>query len=148
MRNCGRSLHGRATSGHAFNPHIHTRASARSYEATLSFALSRGRPLSPERVAHLHDGLAIVETARFWDELPSGFTRIIRSTMMAPDPAFGQIGVTGQTFDGGSTGGAVTLDSRLLVDSQGNAIAADILENSGFRAGPDGGFVIIDSGGV
>ncbi len=98
--------------------------------------------------AHLHDGLAIVETARFWDELPSGFTRIIRSTMMAPDPAFGQIGVTGKTFDGGSTGGAVTIDSRLLVDSQGNAIPTDILENSGFQAGPDGGFVIIDSGGV
>ncbi len=88
---------------------------------------------------HLHDGLAVVETARFWDELPSGFTRIMRSTLGAPDPRFGQSNESGDS-------GTVLLDSRLFIDSQGNPIDTSILENAGFAKSEDGGFVIIDRG--
>jgi hypothetical protein len=97
--------------------------------------------------AHLHDGLAIVETARFWDEMPSGFTRLIRSTMLAPDPTFGQSQQAGVGLDGGSTTGPVLLDESLFVDSQGASIDASTLENAGFRVDPSGNLVILETGG-
>jgi hypothetical protein len=88
---------------------------------------------------HLHDGLAVVETARFWDELPTGFTRLMRSTLGAPDPRFGQ--------SNESVGaGPVLLDALLFTDAQGNAIPTSVLENSGFAKDEDGGFVIVDRG--
>ncbi len=98
--------------------------------------------------AHLHDGLAVVETAQFWDELPSGFTRILRSTLMVPDPAFADASTAGKGLDGGSTSGAVVLDSRLFTDSQGAPIDASTLSNAGLQKSPDGSFVILDNGGL
>ena len=98
--------------------------------------------------AHLHDGLAIVETARFWDELPSGFTRLIRSTMMSPDPTFGGATDTGRGLSGGSSGNSFLMDASQFLDSQGNAIDIETLNNAGFQKGPDGGFLILDTGGA
>ncbi len=88
---------------------------------------------------HLHDGLAVIETARFWDELPSGFSRLMRSTLGAPDPRFGQSNESGEA-------GAVLLDARLFTDAQGNPIPTSILENAGFAKNDEGGFVIVDRG--
>ena len=86
--------------------------------------------------AHLHDNLAPVETARFWDELPSGLTRILRSTEISPDPSF-QGGATG-----GGTGQTALLDAGLL-----DGIPAEVLENAGFREDPEtGGLIIIQRG--
>jgi hypothetical protein len=91
---------------------------------------------------HLHDNLSIVETARFWDELPSGFTRLIRSTLMAPDVTFGQSNESGRSLSGDSSGRPVLLDEALFED-----IPVDVLENSGFARSDDGdGFVIVDRG--
>jgi hypothetical protein len=86
---------------------------------------------------HLHDNLAEVETADFWSELPSGFTRLIRSTMMLPDPSF-------QGGEGG-VGSTVLLDQKAFTDSQGNAIPVEVLEEAGFTRDPDTGQIYIDA---
>lgn len=87
---------------------------------------------------HLHDNLAEVETADFWSELPSGFTRLIRSTMMLPDPTF-------QGAEGG-VGSTVLLNEKDFTDSQGNAISADVLNAAGFLRDPDTGQIYLDAG--
>ncbi|MEE8323477.1 MAG: hypothetical protein V3R57_07640, partial [Candidatus Bathyarchaeia archaeon] len=110
-------------------------------------------PLSPKSMvvdfnyAHLHDGLQIVETARFWDELPNGFTRLIRSTMMSPDSNFGVPGAP-TLADGDGGGGSVILNASDFVNSQGKTIDDNILENAGFRKQPGGGFIMLDNGGL
>lgn len=92
--------------------------------------------------AHLHDNLAIVETARFWDELPSGFSRLIRSTIMSPDVTFGQSQESGLGITGGTTGSAVLLSESLF-----NNVSVDTLENAGFaKTGNGDGFVLIQGG--
>ncbi len=96
---------------------------------------------------HLHDQLAIVETARFWDELPTGFNRLIRSTMMSPDPTFGASQESGIGIDGGSTSGPVLMSADQFLDSQGNFLDVSTLENAGFRVGENGEFVILETGG-
>lgn len=100
--------------------------------------------------AHLHDGLAIVETARFWDELPSGFTRLIRSTMMSPDPTFGITQQTGLGITGGESLGPILMDESQFIDSQGNPIDDPaLLENVGLLRDPvTGSLLIIDNGGL
>jgi hypothetical protein len=98
--------------------------------------------------AHLHDGLAIVETARFWDELPTGFTRLIRSTMYSPDPTFGQSNESGVGITGGSTTRPVLVDTGLFFDSQGNPIDPDLILNAGKYKDPQSGeFVVLETGG-
>jgi hypothetical protein len=87
---------------------------------------------------HLHDNLSLVETAGFWTELPSGFTRLIRSTLMLPDP----------TFQGGETNtagtNAVLIDESAFTDSQGNAISVDVLNAAGFTQDPTTGQYYVD----
>jgi hypothetical protein len=85
---------------------------------------------------HLHDGLALVETANFWTELPSGFTRLIRSTIMLPDP----------TFQGGAAGvgDVVLFDESQFVDSNGEPIPLDILTAAGFNRDAEGN-IYVDS---
>jgi hypothetical protein len=87
---------------------------------------------------HLHDNLALVETANFWTELPSGFTRLIRSTMMSADA----------TFQGGAggVGSVALLGVEDFVDAQGNPIPAETLEEAGFLRDPTTGAIYIDSG--
>ena len=92
--------------------------------------------------AHLHDNLAVVETARFWDELPSGFTRLIRSTVMSPDVTFGLAQESGVGVTGGTTGNSVLLSESLFGD-----IPAEVLENAGFRRDPTTGGLILMQGG-
>lgn len=94
------------------------------------------------KFAHLHDSLAVVESARFWDELPSGFTRLIRSTIMSPDVTFGQQQQSGANISGGSTGQAVLLDEGLF-----NNIPVEVLENAGFRRSADGNGLVLLQGG-
>lgn len=99
--------------------------------------------------AHLHDGLKTVETARFWDELPSGFTKLFRSTMISPDPTFGQQQESGILVggDGGTAPGPVLLNASAFLDSQGNPISDNVLANSAFRQSPEGDFYIFETGG-
>lgn len=97
--------------------------------------------------AHLHDGLAVVETARFWDELPSGFTRLIRSTLLSPDPTFGQQKDSGMGITGGTSGQATLIEEREFTDSQGNAIDVTVLENAGFRKDAEGNLILLPQGG-
>ena len=85
---------------------------------------------------HLHDNLALVETAGFWSELPSGFTRLIRSTIMLPDPVF-------QGAEGG-VGDVVLLSESDFFDSQGNAIPAEVLSEAGFTQDPTTGSYYVD----
>ena len=85
---------------------------------------------------HLHDNLALVETANFWTELPSGFTRLIRSTMMLPDATF-------QGGEGG-VGSTVLLGVEQFTDSQGNAISTDTLNAAGFTQSADGSTYYVD----
>jgi len=94
------------------------------------------------KFAHLHDGLAVVEAARFWDELPSGFTRLIRSTLMAPDVTFGQSQQSGIGITGGTAGQSVLLDEGLF-----NNIPVEVLENAGFRRDADGNGLVLIQGG-
>jgi len=95
--------------------------------------------------SHLHDGLKTVETALFWDELPTGFNRIFRSTMLSPDASFG--GVLATRTDGGTAVGPTIMDASVFLDSQGNPIQDDVLANSGFRKSPDGDTYIFETGG-
>lgn len=97
--------------------------------------------------AHLHDALAVVETADFWDELPTGFSRLIRSTELSPDHTFGQSQRSGLGIDGSSSGQDVLLDASSFVDSQGNLIDLDIIENAGFSQGSDGTLKLLAQGG-
>ncbi len=87
--------------------------------------------------AHLHDGLSIVETASFWDELPGGFSRLFRSTMIAADI----------TFQGGATGGSgedtVLLDASLFPET----VSREVLENAGFVRNDEGDIVILSNRG-
>ena len=85
---------------------------------------------------HLHDNLALVETAGFWSELPSGFTRLIRSTLLLPDP----------TFQGAETGigSTVLLSESAFIDSQGNPISTEVLNAAGFTQDPATGQYYID----
>jgi hypothetical protein len=83
---------------------------------------------------HLHDNLAVVETAGFWSELPSGFTRLIRSTIMLPDPSF-------QGAEGG-VGSTVLLNQDDFVDAQGNPIPTNVLNEAGFTQGEDGQYYV------
>lgn len=86
---------------------------------------------------HLHDNLALVETADFWSELPSGFTRLIRSTMMLPDPTF-------QGAEGG-VGSTILLEEKAFTDSQGDPIPVEVLNRAGFSRDPATGRIYIDS---
>jgi hypothetical protein len=85
---------------------------------------------------HLHDNLALVETAGFWSELPSGFTRLIRSTIMLPDPNF-----TGAEAGVGTT---VLLNESAFIDAQGNAISVEVLNAAGFTQDPTTGQYYVD----
>jgi len=80
---------------------------------------------------HLHDNLAVVETAGFWSELPSGFTRLIRSTIMLPDPNF-------QGAEG-AVGSVVLLNADDFVDPDGNPIPTEVLNAAGFTQDPTTG---------
>ena len=95
---------------------------------------------------HLHDNLAVVETARFWDELPSGFTRLIRSTLLSPDPSFGAQQESGVGISGGTSGRAVLISESDFLDSQGEAISVEVLEAAGFAKNQDGTYVIVSDG--
>jgi len=86
--------------------------------------------------AHLHDNLAPVETARFWDELPAGFTRLLRSTMMNPDPRFG----SGESTVG--TDGQLVEVRRELLEG----IDITTMENAGFFIDERGELVIAQGG--
>ncbi|MCI0526663.1 MAG: hypothetical protein L0Y56_04325, partial [Nitrospira sp.] len=97
--------------------------------------------------AHLHDGLAVVETARFWDELPSGFTRLIRSTEMSPDPTFGQSQESGIGITGGTSGQAILINAEDLIDSQGNFIDTSISSGGGLGVDEDGNPIYLPQGG-
>ncbi len=87
---------------------------------------------------HLHDNLSLVETAAFWSELPSGFTRLIRSTIMLPDPTL-------QGGEGG-VGSTILLPASAFQDPQGNAISLDVLEAAGFSRDPTTGQLYVDGG--
>lgn len=87
---------------------------------------------------HLHDRLAIVETAGFWEELPSGFTRLIRSTLGRPDANF-------QPDRVDDPQGIVLIDATAFTDSSGNAIPTSVLEASGFTKDPATGDIYIDT---
>lgn len=91
--------------------------------------------------AHFHDNLAIVQTARFWDELPSGFTRIIRAAFDGDDTI-----TSGGLANGGSIPGAKLIDASVFTDGQGNPVK--IPSNSGFRKDAKGNFIILDNGGI
>lgn len=92
--------------------------------------------------AHLHDGLSVTETARFWDELPSGLTRLIRSTMYLPDPGF----ITGAGQGNLAAEGVALLDGDALLDSQGRPIDPRIIDQAGIRKDDEGNLIIIDRG--
>ena len=85
---------------------------------------------------HFHDNLALVETASFWSELPSGFTRLIRSTLMLADP----------TFQGGlgGVGSTVLIGEGAFIDAQGNAISTEVLDAAGFTRDPVTGQIYVD----
>lgn len=97
--------------------------------------------------AHLHDGLAVVETAQFWDELPTGFSRLIRSTELSPDPTFGQSQRSGLGIDGSTSGQAVLLDANSFLDSNGNPLPIEVINNAGFSQGSDGNLYLLPQGG-
>lgn len=97
--------------------------------------------------AHLHDGLAVVETAQFWDELPTGFSRLIRSTELSPDPTFGQSQRSGLGIDGNTSGQAVLMDASSFLDSNGNTIPIEVINNAGFSQGSDGNLYLLPQGG-
>lgn len=88
---------------------------------------------------HLHDSLTVIDTARFWDELPSGFTRLIRSTLMSPDPTFGSQP---------SAGSPVIVNVTDFTDANGNPIDLSVLESAGFTRNEDGSLAIIDRGSM
>jgi len=85
---------------------------------------------------HLHDELGNFEPASFWNELPSGMSRLLRSTMMLPDP----------TFQGGETGVGDTLliDEGAFSDQNGNPITPTVLNSAGFSRDPVSGQIWID----
>ena len=97
--------------------------------------------------AHLHDGLAVVETAQFWDELPTGFSRLIRSTELSPDPTFGQSQRSGLGIDGNTSGQAILMDANSFLDSNGNPIPIEVINNAGFSQGEDGTLYMMPQGG-
>jgi hypothetical protein len=90
--------------------------------------------------AHLHDNLDPVKTAHFWEELPSGFTRILRSTETSPDPFFGQ--ASALPGEAGGTGQAALLPESAFED-----IPVEVLEAAGFRKGEDGQLLLMAQGG-
>jgi hypothetical protein len=92
--------------------------------------------------AHLHDGLTTIQTARFWDELPSGLTRLIRSTMMLPDAGF----LSGAAQGSLAGENIALIDSSLLLDSNGQQIDSSILDQAGIRKDADGNLIIIEKG--
>jgi hypothetical protein len=87
---------------------------------------------------HLHDNLALVETAGFWSELPSGLTRLIRSTQYSPDASFQ--GGAGASIPGS----AVLLDQSAFHDGQGNPIPTEVLNAAGFTQDPTTGQYYVD----
>lgn len=98
--------------------------------------------------AHLHDNLGPVETARFWDELPTGLTRLLRSTMGKPDPTFGQRNQSGVGIDGSHSGQAVLMDVGLLTDGNGDPIPLEVTQAAGVGLDDDGNPIIVDHGGL
>lgn len=106
--------------------------------APCSFeALGSESQLIDYQFQHLHDNLALTETASFWSELPSGLSRLIRSTLMLPDPTF-------QGADGG-IGSVTIIDKSAFSDPQGNPISTEVLEASGFIRDPITGDIVIDN---
>lgn len=91
--------------------------------------------------AHLHDNLDVVETAAFWDELPTGFTRLLRSTQLQPDPFFGQ----GNNIPGAEPGG--TGQTKLINQAAFEDISPEVLEAAGFRRDENGNLINIIQGG-
>ncbi len=92
--------------------------------------------------SHLHDGLTTIQTARFWDELPSGLTRLIRSTIMVPDAGFIS-GAAGGRLSGENI---ALIDENILVDANGKLIDSAILDQAGIRKTDDGDLIIIEKG--
>ena len=92
--------------------------------------------------SHLHDGLTVVQTARFWDELPSGFSRLIRSTELAPDAGF-LSGDLGERLSGENI---LLINEKLLLDVNGQQIDPRILDQAGYRQGDDDENIIIEKG--
>jgi len=83
---------------------------------------------------HLHDNLGEFEPASFWSELPSGFTRLIRSTMGRPTDF--------QGLDAGDN--IVLIEESQFRDQQGNAISTSVLNAAGFTRDPDSGEIYIE----
>ncbi|MBD3260711.1 MAG: hypothetical protein GF334_03405 [Candidatus Altiarchaeales archaeon] len=73
---------------------------------------------------HLHDNLKVVETKSFWDELPGGLLKGVRSIMESPD--------------------VIILDEGQLLDAQGNPIPQSVLDASGIARDPETGELIIE----
>lgn len=73
---------------------------------------------------HLHDNLKVVETKSFWDELPGGLLKGVRSIMESPD--------------------VVILEEGQLLDAQGNPIPQSVLDASGIARDPETGELIIE----
>jgi hypothetical protein len=92
--------------------------------------------------AHLHDGLTVISTERFWDELPSGLTRLVRSTLMIPDAAF----LSGAPA-GSLAGENVALVSEtFFLDNHGKQIDLRILHQAGVRKDEEGNIIITEKG--
>ena len=92
--------------------------------------------------SHLHDGLTTVITSRFWDELPSGITRLIRSTLYQPDAGF----LSGAAAGSLSGEGIAIINDQILIDSKGRQIDSRILDQAGVRKTEDGTLIIIEKG--
>lgn len=73
--------------------------------------------------AHLHDGLQTFEPAGFWDEMPSGLLKAVRSIIDSPD--------------------VVILNQNELFDAQGNPISQNVIEESGIVRDAETGELLI-----
>jgi len=83
--------------------------------------------------SHLHDGLTTVITSRFWDELPSGLTRLVRSTLYQPDAGF----LSGAAAGSLAGEGIAIINDQILIDSKGRQIDSRILDQAGVRKTTD-----------
>jgi hypothetical protein len=85
---------------------------------------------------HLHDNLGSFEPASFWSELPSGFTRLLRSTQYKPED------FNARSFESGDV---VLIEESEFRDQDGNPISASVLDASGFRRDPTTGNIYIET---